>query len=166
MDLIYTSPFEVEPGIIARLLYESYAELVEAEPEAWEGEKANWEEADRNVFGNPDTIGACTFLSWYERNVVGFFSFDPRQAPAYGVIGHNCILPEYGRRGFGKEQVREILRRFRQRGIKQARVFTNDHPFFLPAQRMYMACGFVEVGRTPWDCEARRHIIHFEKQLG
>lgn len=166
IELIYTSPFEAGPGVIARLLNESYAELVEAEPDTWEAEKANWKESDGKVFENPDTIGACTFLSWHEKSLVGFFSFDPRGAPAHGVIGHNCILPLYRNHGLGKQQVREILSRFRQRGIRQAQVSTNDHPFFLAAQRMYIACGFVEVGRTQWDRDQRRNIIHFEARLG
>jgi GNAT superfamily N-acetyltransferase len=166
MELIYTSPFEAKAGIIAWLLNQNYAELVEAQPEVWEAEKANWEESDRNIFENPKTTGACTLLSWYETTIVGFFSFDPRPSPAYGVIGHNCILPEYRKQGFGKQQVREILRKFRQSGIRQAQVSTNDHPFFLPAQRMYAACGFVEVGRVPWDRDPRQNIIHYEKELG
>jgi ribosomal protein S18 acetylase RimI-like enzyme len=165
IDLTHTSPFEAGPGAIARLLNESYAQLVEAEQGLWKAEKANWEESDRNVFANPNTIGACTFLSWHGENMVGFFSFDPRPRPAFGVIGHNCILPQYRRRGFGKAQIHEILREFEQRGIGEARVSTNDHPFFLAAQRMYIACGFIEVGRTPWDRDQRRNTIHFEKQL-
>lgn len=165
MKLIHTSPFETTPGIIARLLNQSYAELVRSEPELWEAEKANWEESDRNVFENPDTVGACTFLSWYERVIVGFFSFGSRQSPAYGVLGHNCILPEYRRHGFGRQQVLEMLRKFRQSGIRQARVSTNDHPFFLPAQRMYASCGFVEIERVPWDRDQRQNIIYYEKKL-
>jgi len=100
MELTYTSPLEVGPGIITRLLGESYAGLVEAEPETWEAEKMNWEESDRNVFKNPDTVGACTFLTWCGPAIAGLFSFDPRSRPAYGVIGHNCILPEYRKQGF------------------------------------------------------------------
>lgn len=166
MKLTYTSPFEAGPGIISRLLNESYAELIEDESEVWEAEKANWEESDRNVFENPSTIGACTFLSWYGPAIVGFFSFDPRPRPAYGVIGHNCILPEYRRQGFGKQQVNEVLRRLTQGGIGQAQVSTNDHPFFLSAQRMYTACGFVEVRRSPWERDPRQNMIYYEKELG
>ena len=166
MELKYTSPFEREPGIISWLLHQSYAELVQSLPDLWETEKENWEEFDRNVFGNPGTIGACTFLTWCGKDVVGFFSFDPRPAPAYGVIGHNCILPEYRNRGFGKRQIAEILRRFRQMGIRQAKVSTNDDPFFVPAQRMYTACGFVEVRRVPLDRDPKQNIIHYEMKIG
>ena len=166
MELKYTSPFEREPGIISGLLHQSYAELVQAQPELWEPEKKNWEEFDRNVFGNPGTIGACTFLTWCGKDVVGFFSFDPRPAPAYGVIGHNCILPEYQNRGFGKRQVAEILRWFRHMGIGQAKVSTRDHPLFVPAQKMYSACGFVEVKRVSFDRDPKRNIIHYQMNIG
>jgi GNAT superfamily N-acetyltransferase len=166
MDLRCTSPFEQEPGIISRLLDQSYAKLVRAHPELWESEKENWEEFDRDVFENPETIGACTFLTWFGKDLVGFFSFDPRPGPAYGVIGHNCILPEYRNQGFGKRQIAEILRRFKQMGIGQARVSTSDHPFFVPAQRMYTACGFVEVKRVSFDRDPKRNIIHYQMNIG
>ena len=77
MDL-YTSPFERDHGIIDWLLNQSYAEIIETEPDFWKPEKENWRQTDCSVFENPDTIGACTFLSWYKTDVVGFFSFDPR----------------------------------------------------------------------------------------
>jgi GNAT superfamily N-acetyltransferase len=165
MELTFTSPFEAKPGIISWFLNHCYAELVETEPEIWEAEKANWEVSDRNVFENPSTIGACTFLSWYGPAIVGFFSVDPRPRPAYGVIGHNCILPEYRRKGFGRQQVGEALRGLTRRGIRQARVSTNDHPFFLPAQRIYTACGFVEIERTPWVVTKNKVLFITKKSL-
>ncbi|NIA14643.1 MAG: GNAT family N-acetyltransferase [Nitrospiraceae bacterium] len=148
------------------MLNQSYAELVEAEPELWGAEKDAWSESDRDVFDHPETIGACTFLSWCGADVVGFFSFDPRPRPAYGVIGHNCVLPEFRGQGFGKNQIREIIRRFREMEIKQARVSTNDHPFFVPAQRMYTACGFREIRRVPWGRDPKQNMIHYEMAIG
>ena len=44
-------------------------------------------------------------------------------------------------------QIEEVLRRFRVWGFRKAIVTTGDDPFFQPAQRMYEACGFVEVAR-------------------
>ena len=166
MNLRFTSPFEREPGTIASLLNQSYAELVEAEPENWQPEIENWEQSDRGVFENPKTVGACVFLSWAEAILVGFMCFDPRPRPAYGVIGHNCILPKFRNRGFGKQQINEILRRFRDIGIKSAKVSTNDHLFFIPAQRMYTACGFLEVKRVPWDRDPKQSMIHYEMEIG
>ena len=164
-NLKFTSALDGAPGVIARLLNESYAALVESEPEVWAREKAEWKAADRSVFENPGTVGACTFLSRLGADIVGFFSFDPRPRPSYGVIGHNCILPEYRNRGFGKQQIHEILRRMAGIEIMRAEVSTVDHPFFLPARRMYASCGFTEVTRTPWGRDPGRGVILYEKNL-
>ncbi|HCE43859.1 MAG TPA: hypothetical protein DET40_09955 [Lentisphaeria bacterium] len=165
MKLSFTSPFEREPGVVAWLLKQSYAELVASEPEHWELELENWEQSDRNVFENPHTVGACTFLSWANMDLAGFFCFDPRPRPTYGVIGHNCILPQFRGQGFGNQQIIEILRRFRETGIKQAKVSTNDHPFFVSAQRMYAACGFREVRRVAGNRDPRQNLIHYEREI-
>jgi GNAT superfamily N-acetyltransferase len=165
MTLRFTSPFEREPGIVASLLKRSYAELVASDPDIWKPEVENWEKADRSVFENPGTVGACTFLSWANRDIVGLFCFDPLPRPAYGVIGHNCILPEFRGQGFGKQQIIEILQRFKEMGIRSAKVSTNDHPFFVRAQRMYTACGFREVKRVPWDRDLNQNMIHYEMEL-
>ena len=160
--LRYTSPLEREPGVVAWLLNQSYAKLVEAEPELWGPERANWEQSDRAVFDHPDSVGACTFLSWAGVDLVGLFSFDPRPLPEYGVIGHNCILPDFRGRGLGKQQIAEALRLLRDRGAVAARVTTHEHPFFVPAQRMYEACGFREVSRAPWNRDLTQSLIHYE----
>mgnify|MGYP000418683726 CR=1 FL=1 len=165
MPLRYTTPFDREPGIIAQLLEQSYAGLVEAEPELWQPEQENWKQFDREVFSNPGTVGACCFLSWWKTEIVGFFSFDPRQKPTLGIIGHNCVLPRFRRQGFGKQQIREIIRRFKQMGIKRAMVSTSSHPFFKPAQRMYLACGFEEVARKPWTGDVQQNMVRYEMRL-
>jgi len=159
----FSSPLQEQPGVIFSLLKRSYAALVEAEPEIWRAEIESWERADRQVFDNPTTVGACTFLSWAQDELVGFYSFDPRPRPAYGVIGHNCIVPEARERGFGTQQITDILRRFTEYGICCARVSTSSHPFFIPAQRMYRSCGFCEVERVPWDRHPHLEIISFER---
>ena len=166
MRLRYTSPFKREQGIIDWLLNESYATLVETDTDLWNTEKENWKQFDRDVFENPDSVGSCAFLSWYGKDVVGFSSFDPRQRPIYGIIGHNCILPEFRGRGFGRQQIHENLRRFEQMNIRRAKVSTNDHPFFVPAQQMYIACGFREVARIPWDRDPQQNMIHYEMGIG
>ena len=166
MELKHTQAFKGDPGIVAWLLNESYAELVEAEPDPWLEEKQGWLQFDLDVFNHPETIGACTFLSWCRKKIVGLYSYDLRPQPAYGVIGHNCILPEYQGRGFGKQQVREILRKFGRIGLRKARVSTGGHRFFVPAQRMYASCGFAEVRREPWDRDPRQSVIHYETAIG
>jgi len=165
MNIRFTSTFDQEPGNIAELLKRSYADLVLSDPEHWRQEEAKWEEFDKEVFRHPDSVGACVFLTWTDNHIVGFGSFDPRQMPVYGIVGHNCILPQFQGRGIGKQQIFEIPSRLRSMGIQTAKASTNSHPFFVPAQRMYIACGFIEKGRRPWDRDPSREIVEYEKEI-
>ena len=166
MALRFTPSHAQPPGTILSLLRRSYAALVEAEPERWERVVPKWAEFDREIVAHPDTIGSCVFLSWAGAELVGFGSYDPRQRPAFGIVGHNCILPAFRGRGYGTAQVQEILRRFRELGIRKAQVTTGAHPFFLPARRAYAACGFRETGRRPWDVDPTQSVIDYETDLG
>jgi len=165
VKLRFTPPTVCAPGTVARLLRESYAALLEAEPVPWREESEAWEHFDADVYGELETVGACTTLSWAGEDLVGLLSFDPRQAPEIGVIGHNCILPRLLGRGYGKAQIEEMLRRFRKNGIREARVTTCKHPFFEPARRMYASIGFRQVGRAETDLDPRKRLIHYELQL-
>jgi GNAT superfamily N-acetyltransferase len=153
------------PGILGRLLGSSYRELLAAEPR-WQAEQAYWDAYDREAFENPTTVGACLFLTHGQGCIVGFASWDPRPGPGHGVVGHNCILPEFRGQGLGKAQVLEVLRRFQALGIRKAKVATCDHPFFVPAQRMYLACGFREVRRAPSPRDPSQIRIEYERILG
>ena len=64
------------------------------------------------------------------------------------------------------QQIQEILRRFRALDVKVAKVSTNDHPYFVRAQRMYIACGFREVRRIPWERNPDQKLIEYEKEIG
>ena len=166
MKLKFTLPHDQHPGVIASMLKRSYAELLESDQEHWGPEVPKWEQFDREVFDYPDTVGSCVFLSWSNTDqLVGFGSYDPRQKPEFGIVGHNCVLPEFRGRGFGKLQIQEILRRLRAKGIRCAKVSTNDHPAFIPAQRMYVACGFQETNRQPWANDASQKLIEYEMRL-
>ena len=165
MKLEFTTLIEQKPGLIASLLKQSYLELIKSDPITWGPEQANWEQYDREVFEHPESVGKCIFLTWLNDCIVGFGSWDPRQKPQLGIIGHNCVLPEFRGQGIGKCQINEILRRFQLLGIQTATVSTNEHPFFVPAQRMYAACGFREINRIPWKRDSRQNIIVYEKKL-
>lgn len=163
--LRFTSPLVQKTGTIAAILKICYAALVASDPGLWDGETQGWERFDADVYGDRGGIGGCTFLSWCDDKIIGFASFDPRQWPSVGIIGHNGILPEYQGQGFGKQQIAEILRRFRDMGFKKAKVSTLDHPFFIPAQSMYRSCGFCESRRTPWEGSQKYRLIEYEQEL-
>jgi GNAT superfamily N-acetyltransferase len=148
-----------ERGIVYSLLCRSFAELLNDEFE----EKIR--SFDKELFENPGTIGACTFISTLGGEAVGMASWDPRQGPEVGIIGYNCILPEYQGRGFGTAQIKEILRRLETDGFKKVIVRTSEHPFFESAQKMYLACGFREIKRYETGDQSGYGTIEYEIEL-
>ena len=120
---------------------------------------------DREIFKNPDTIGACCFISTSNGEVVGMASYDPRQGPEAGIICYNCILPEHQGTGLGKTQIKEILKRLKENGFKKAFVRTGAHPFFRKARRMYIACGFKESENYPPGNQPGYEKIDYEIDL-
>ncbi len=162
--LAFTPITQHKAGILAALLLESYAEVVSAEQQYWLAEKEKWLEFDREVFENPQTIGRCVFVTIWETEVVGFGSFEPRQRPESATIGHNCIVPRFQGRGYGRQQVMETLARFRKLGVRKAIVATNEHPFFSPAQRMYLSCGFEESRRYAGGPDPRYRMIEYRRE--
>jgi GNAT superfamily N-acetyltransferase len=157
------SPFS--PGALADIIGRSYAELVGKWPEPWEQEREKWADFDRQAFALPDTVGRCVFVSCLEDRPVGLASYDPRPGPRYGIVGQNCVLPEFRGRGFGKRQILEILRRFRETRMRAARVTTSEHPFFNPARRMYRSLGFKEIRHYPGGPDLCFKLIELEIDL-
>jgi ribosomal protein S18 acetylase RimI-like enzyme len=153
------------PGTLADLLHKSYQGLVEKWPGRWDKEAGNWDDFDRQAFAHPETVGRCVFVSRLGDESVGLASYDPRQAPRYGIIGQNCVVPEYRGRGFGRQHILEILRRFREREIRTARVTTSEHPFFCHALRMYQSLGFKETRRFPGGPDPHYALIELDIEL-
>jgi GNAT superfamily N-acetyltransferase len=153
------------PGTVAGIVGRSYAELLERWPDAWKDEPREWAEFDREVYAYPDTIGQCVFVGRLGGEIVGLASYDPRPGPAYGIVGQNCVLPEFRGRGFGKLQVLEVLRRIGERRMRAARVTTSEHPFFVPALRMYRSLGFKDIRRRYGGPDRRYRLIELELDL-
>jgi GNAT superfamily N-acetyltransferase len=159
------TPFaEHEPGLVLSLLSRSYAPYLALDPQAARTWPADWATYDREVFQHPDTVGACGFVTCIDGEPIGFASWDPRGRPI-GVIGHNCVLPAFQGRGCGTAQIRRVLDILRARGFLAARVTTGDHPFFVPAQRMYAACGFRETARGQRDPRVTLRMIDCQLSL-
>jgi RimJ/RimL family protein N-acetyltransferase len=154
---------ECEAGSVASLLVRSYAELL-ADPH-WRSEQEKFSRFDREVFENPFSIGRCAFATRLGEATIGFASYDPRQEPELGIVGHNCILPEFRGKGYGGEQTLEVLRRLRRITIRKAVVTTSEHPFFRSAQRMYLSCGFAEKRRVVGGLDPRYGVIEYELNL-
>jgi GNAT superfamily N-acetyltransferase len=159
LDAIEFAPFAgCRPGLIFNLLSESYAPLLEELPDTKVSELLrDWREYDAAVFGEPDTVGASGFVTRLEEEVISFASWDPTNWPAVGIIGHNCIAPTHASRGYGRRQIIEIF--------QTASVRTDEHPFFAPARRMYLSCGFEEVARYPGELLDEYTMIEYERRL-
>ena len=164
--MIAFTPFvQHKPGIIVSLLSQSYAAYLALDPQAAQAWPDDWTAYDQDVFRFPDTVGACGFVTCLKGQAIGFASWDPRAFPAYGMIGHNCVLPAFQGAGHGTAQIRRVLDTLRARGFKQARVSTGDHPFFRSAQRMYEACGFRQVGCSQRDPRVILAMLSYEIPL-
>ncbi len=161
----FTAASAHRPGTIGLILSRSYEPLIAAGCLSRIVPSEKWPAFDREVYENPDTVGRCVFVTLVDGRIVGFASWDARCGPQSGVIGHNCILPSFRGRGYGRAQIREVLRRFRVLGMHKAVVSTGDDPFFLPAQRMYEACGFVEVARFPCGPDCTCGMVTYELDL-
>ena len=122
--LTFRSAVEYEPGTVYAILAECYTDILDGTLQD------NLMQFDHEVFAAPDTVGACAFISSVDRQSVGFFSYDPRQGPQIGIVGHNGVLPPFQRKGYGTEQILEILRLFTLRHFARAQVTTSEHPFF------------------------------------
>ncbi|MBN2181833.1 MAG: GNAT family N-acetyltransferase [Sedimentisphaerales bacterium] len=159
MNLKFNDTSEYKSGAICSLLAESYAEIIDQKL------KEQFLQFDREVFEKPETVGACTFIAALGADVIGMASYDPRRAPELGIIGHNCILPKYRRKGYGRQQILEIIRRLKAIGVRLVAVSTSEHSFFMPARKMYLSCGFSELEKrqkNPHDVYER---IYYEIKL-
>ena len=165
MDVEFDPLGDEERGTIASLLERSHAELIASDPRLWGPDIEAWKAYDREVFDNPRTVGTALFLTRVDGRLAGFGSWDPRERPALARIGFNCILPEFRGRGLGQAQIREILRRLREMGVRAVQVRTLDAPFYGPARRMYEACGFREIGRVSFSRSAAFNLVDYEISL-
>jgi GNAT superfamily N-acetyltransferase len=158
-DLMFNNTAKYEPGIIFRLLSVSYAEILDRHLQD------RFQRFDREVFSNPATVGNCTFVTTFGTDIIGMASYDPRQAPELGKVGYNCILPEYRKKGYGKKQILEVIRRLRAFGIRRVAVSTSEHPFYEPARKMYLSCGFSEVEKKMEHLHDLHKKIYYEMEL-
>ncbi len=139
---------DFKPGQIQSLVETSYAGLITCFPSKKDDFYRQWESEDQAAFQNPENIGRHILFSCIDDIPVGFFAWDHRQFPT-GIIGQNCILPDYRKMGYGTLQVEKIIEISRDSKIETLTVETGDHDFFIPAHKMYQKCGFVIKGRRP-----------------
>lgn len=151
---------QFDKGLIYKLLRESYAILLEVEPDYELEFEANWRRTDDDLFNAPNSIGNA-LISTLDSEPIGYVSLYVERA-GVGSIGHNCIVPLHRRKGYGKEQVRLALAELKSQ-VCRVKVTTANHSFFLPARRTYLSCGFVEVGRSATNTYGGLELVHYER---
>jgi len=159
--IVYKKISNFSPGLIENLLKTSYKRLIDYFPNEKEKFYHEWENEDCEAFNNPDTIGEYILFSCLDNNPIGFFSWDDRKYPL-GIIGQNCILPDYQGQGYGRNQIESVVKIFQVKKFHEIRVVTGDHDFFIAAQKMYINCGFKEDRKMKADLF---NLIEFSKQI-
>lgn len=163
--MIEFKPLDSYPiGTLFNLLVPSYEQLFKKYKIPNEAEMTTeWERFDAEAFTRPQGLGSCVFVTERDGEVVGFGSFDPRKRP-HGKVGHNVVLPQFQREGIGTAQLAEILKQLKERGITTVTASTGDHPFFIPAQKMYISAGFKETKHTRV-LGKQYQMINYEKNI-
>lgn len=152
-------------GQLFEMLMKSYKDLIEKyDTKNKDKYIESWEQSDKSAFDNPETVGRCVLVTHLDDKAVGFTSWDPRNFPEYGIVGQNCVLPEYQGKGYGKMQIEQLLKIFREAKCKKAVVSTGDCDFFIPAQKMYQRLGFKEIKRI-FNEKWGSMEVEYEKEL-
>jgi len=112
----------------------------------------NWHEFDDFFYDNPQIAEKYGLVTCVDDVPIGFVTWDPRNRPEYVEIGHNGIRTAYKRKGYGRMQLEEALRRIRAyEGLKRIIVCTNSE---FVATRNYESVGFQLYDRKPNDTES------------
>lgn len=152
----------LKQGDLFKILYKSYEGLLSQKIINKNKYIENWKKFDKDAF-TQSKVGKCVLVTHLKSKLIGFSSYDPRHFPDYGVIGHNCILPEYRGKGYGKRQIENLLKIFKKNNCKKAQVQTGSIEYYLPAQKMYLSLGFKEIERH-YDKIRGYEVIDYEKK--
>lgn len=146
--LIFTDISALNRGDIFNMLIDSYNDLyLKYDIHNKQKYIDAWKKSDEMTFNHKDSIGKCVIVSQVDGENVGFISYDPRNLPSFGVVGQNCILTKYKGHGYGRQQLNQLIKIFKERDCELVKVSTGDSEFFVPAQKMYVNAGFKEVNR-------------------
>ncbi len=128
-------------GFLRELLIAAYS----FNPEYQRQDDKAWVEFDNFFYDHPSIAEKYGFVTMLDGEPIGHISWDPRNLPAYAVIGHNCILPAYKGKGYGRMQLAEAVRRICLSPVEKIVVSTNSD--LLPAQKNYESVGFKLIRR-------------------
>lgn len=99
--------------------------------------EAKADQVESHFRNHPDRA----FVTEADGNVVGFCTYQLSET-GLGTIGNNAIDPTCQGRGLGGAMYHECLRRFREAGMKFAKVTTDQDEGHAAARRAYEKIGF------------------------
>lgn len=136
MSLTFEKISLFQRGILYRQLVDAYSF-----DDRWKAYcEKDWIVYDNFFFDNLAIADKYGFITVLDNVAIGHISWDPRNAPEYVQIGHNCIVPEYKGNGYGKRQLQEAIHRIQQyHDLKKIIVGTNSN---LIASHNYESVGF------------------------
>lgn len=158
MDITFQKITDFPRGTLAAFLRDGYS----FEPKFERDWDKQWREFDDFFYDNPHIADFSGFMTVLQKIPIGFVSWNPTNLPAFTEIGHNCILSGYKGHGYGKQQMREAVRRILAQGAKKIIVCTNE--ICVPAQHTYESAGFrfVEMSEEPFCPEYAGRRMHYE----
>jgi len=121
-----------------------------------------WKDYDNFFYDNPEIADKYSFVIVLDGEPIGHISWDSRHRPDYVEIGHNCIITNFKRKGYGHIQLEEAIKRIKEyENLKKIIVSTNE--LMIPAQRNYESVGFVRVSeRENKDTQFSGKYIDYE----
>jgi len=123
-------------GIYA-MFHERYGDelfsLITPDPER--GKDAQLEQ---HCAAHPDWVYVCE----KEGGIIGFVTFLLDSTLKIGEIGNNAVDPDCGVKGVGQQMYQAVFERFKQEGMRFARVQTGLDDAHAPARRAYERAGF------------------------
>lgn len=153
----FKSILDFSKGTLYNQLEDAYSFNSECK-KAWNN---MWREYDEFFYSNTNIASKYGFITVVNNVPIGHISWDPRNIPDYVEIGHNCILSNYKKCGYGKIQLEEALRRIKEYDVKKIIVTTNE--FLIPAVKNYESVGFKKIStRENFDTPFSGKYIDYE----
>lgn len=157
MGIQFQKLSEFNRGILLALLTDAYSFDLKYEQAC----RDKWKADDDFFFDNLQIGDKYCSITTLDGEALGFVAWDPRNLPAYAIIGDNCIVTKHKGKGYGKLQLQETINRITKNNVKKIFVSTNND--LIPAQRMYERIGFIKLDNSllePWQISQNADVYY------
>src|SRR5262245_45584409 len=106
-----------DKGKISRMIGNAFGDL---KSQSW-ADAVWWRDLEGHeeyLFDDPAAARHC-FVATNKSKEVGFGSYDPKFARETAFISYFCILPEFQRKGFGKQLVQFLVQRMKEERVSR-----------------------------------------------